>query len=83
MYIWIGIIIAAVITGILEWKSLLQQGKTKDLVVALSILTLGTTLYLFLLFEVPMPTLSQLLSKGIEPLYKPVARWIMEDIDNG
>lgn len=80
---WVGIVVSALLTGIVQANYLRRHGITRDVVVATLILASGLALYLLLLFEAPMPTLTKIVEWAFEPLYKPVAKWLMEGTENG
>lgn len=80
---WIGIVLAGLLTGIIQADYLRRQGKIRDVLVATVVLAAGLTLYLLVLFEAPISTLAHLIEWPLKPLYKPLARWIMEGTDNG
>ncbi|WP_136604930.1 hypothetical protein [Paenibacillus dokdonensis] len=80
---WIGIVISALLTGIIQGNFLRRNGKSQDFIVATLILAAGVVLYLLLLFDAPIPTLTHVIDWMLEPLYKPVAKWLMEGTENG
>ncbi|MGN7356289.1 hypothetical protein ACTHPF_02925 [Paenibacillus sp. SAF-054] len=80
---WIGIVFAGLLTGIIQANYLRRQGMTRDVLVATVVLAAGLVLYLLVLFEAPISTLTHLIEWPLKPLYKPLARWMMKGTDNG
>ncbi|MWV43244.1 hypothetical protein GRF59_06330 [Paenibacillus sp. HJL G12] len=80
---WIGIVVSALLIGIIQGNYLRRVAKLQDLIAASLILTAGLGLYLLLLFEAPIPTLTKLIDEMMEPLYMPIAKWLMKGSGNG
>jgi len=80
---WIVVFVLALLAGGGQWGYLIRNGKAADIAVSSVFIVLGTVLYLMVLFNAPIPTLTHLIEWATGPFYRPIARWVLRGAPHG
>jgi hypothetical protein len=71
----LGIVSAGILILVSEGRMLWKQKKRKEMIVFSLSLVLALSLYITMVLDVPIPSISSLIGQYLEPAVKPIVRW--------